>query len=556
MAGLARLADARRLATLPLSCSQRTSSIVHGTTTGDNTMIQMSGAPTGSARAPRVSATRSSCAVASRRTSGTRRYPAPAPIARRRVRLEVAERVDRGRRGRHARSTRTPSGARPDACATFGVTSIAIVFLHSYLNPDHELRARELVLEEYPRRRARLALARGVSRSRPSSSARRPRSSTRTSARRSSAYLTPARGAAARARLRPTSCSLATSAGGVATADAIGAARRRHDRLGPDRRRRRRGARRDATAGLGDVVSVDMGGTSYDVCLIRGGRPELKSDWNWRHRYCIALPMVDIHAIGAGGGSIASVVGGDAPRSGPSRPGSEPGPVVLRAGRHRADGDRRRPRARAARPRRRSGAGGCSSTSVGARRALERAWDASSASTPRSAAAAVVAHRRRAHDRCRPPCALARRRRPAPSRSRARSAGWARCTPPRRPPRSGCGACSSRAPRRASRRWGCVTADHVVDDARTHLARLARGRSRPAQRARRRPRAHARAPSSQRAGVPERAHRARVAPEPRLPGPDVRQRDPAGPHRRSAGHGAPTSRPASRSSTGATRKRA
>ena len=58
---------------------------------------------------------------------------------------------------------------------------------------------------------------------------------------------------------------------------------------------------------MGDVVSVDMGGTSYDVCLIRDGRPELRSDWNWRHRYCIALPMVDIASIGAGGRSIARV---------------------------------------------------------------------------------------------------------------------------------------------------------------------------------------------------------------------------------------------------------
>ena len=45
-----------------------------------------------------------------------------------------------------------------------------------------------------------------------------------------------------------------------------------------------------------------MGGTSYDVCLIRDGRPEVKIDWNWRHRYCIGMPMVDIHAVGAGGG--------------------------------------------------------------------------------------------------------------------------------------------------------------------------------------------------------------------------------------------------------------
>src|SRR5262249_2495654 len=62
------------------------------------------------------------------------------------------------------------------------------------------------------------------------------------------------------------------------------------------------------TAGTGDFVCADMGGTSYDVCLVRGGHPEVKAGWNWHHRYLIGLPMVDVQSIGAGGGSIASVV--------------------------------------------------------------------------------------------------------------------------------------------------------------------------------------------------------------------------------------------------------
>jgi N-methylhydantoinase A len=74
-----------------------------------------------------------------------------------------------------------------------------------------------------------------------------------------------------------------------------------------------------------------MGGTSYDVCLIRDGRPELRSDWNWRHRYCIALPMVDIASIGAGGGSIARVEEGIL-HVGPESAGSQPGPVCYSRG--------------------------------------------------------------------------------------------------------------------------------------------------------------------------------------------------------------------------------
>ena len=90
-------------------------------------------------------------------------------------------------------------------------------------------------------------------------------------------------------------------------------------------------ARAGISAGLGDVVSVDMGGTSYDLCLIRGGRPEVKMDWNWRHRYCIGIPMVDIPSVGAGGGSIAWEEGGIL-HVGPQSAGSEPGPVCYGRG--------------------------------------------------------------------------------------------------------------------------------------------------------------------------------------------------------------------------------
>jgi N-methylhydantoinase A len=86
-----------------------------------------------------------------------------------------------------------------------------------------------------------------------------------------------------------------------------------------------------AAAKVEDFVCGDMGGTSYDVCLIRGGRPEIKAGWNWHHRYVIGLPMVDVHSIGAGGGSIASVVAG-ALQVGPRSAGADPGPVCYGRG--------------------------------------------------------------------------------------------------------------------------------------------------------------------------------------------------------------------------------
>ena len=80
-----------------------------------------------------------------------------------------------------------------------------------------------------------------------------------------------------------------------------------------------------------DFVAIDMGGTSFDICLVRGGRPEIKTDWNWRYRYYIGLPMVDVQSVGAGGGSIARVRQG-ALLVGPESAGSTPGPACYGRG--------------------------------------------------------------------------------------------------------------------------------------------------------------------------------------------------------------------------------
>jgi N-methylhydantoinase A len=83
--------------------------------------------------------------------------------------------------------------------------------------------------------------------------------------------------------------------------------------------------------GIDDFVAVDMGGTSFDLCLVRRGRPEIKTGWNWRYRYYIGLPMVDVQSVGAGGGSIARVRQG-ALLVGPESAGSVPGPVCYGRG--------------------------------------------------------------------------------------------------------------------------------------------------------------------------------------------------------------------------------
>ena len=123
---------------------------------------------------------------------------------------------------------------------------------------------------------------------------------------------------------------VATSAGGIATAEA--AAERAVATIGSGPTGGVSAAAGAAgRADVGDVVSVDMGGTSYDVCLIRNGKPEIKMDWNWFHRYCIGLPMIDIPSVGAGGGSIAWEEGGVL-HVGPQSAQSQPGPVCYGRG--------------------------------------------------------------------------------------------------------------------------------------------------------------------------------------------------------------------------------
>jgi N-methylhydantoinase A len=80
-----------------------------------------------------------------------------------------------------------------------------------------------------------------------------------------------------------------------------------------------------------NVITIDMGGTSSDICLIEGGTPRLTTE-SEIGGYPIKLPMIDINTIGAGGGSIARVDAGGALRVGPESAGADPGPVCYGRG--------------------------------------------------------------------------------------------------------------------------------------------------------------------------------------------------------------------------------
>jgi N-methylhydantoinase A len=90
------------------------------------------------------------------------------------------------------------------------------------------------------------------------------------------------------------------------------------------------GSVRDERA-LDGLVTFDMGGTSSDVSLVRDGRAERTTDTDI-DGIPIRTPMVDIHTIGSGGGSVARVDAGGALRVGPESAGSEPGPACYGKG--------------------------------------------------------------------------------------------------------------------------------------------------------------------------------------------------------------------------------
>ncbi|TMJ98093.1 MAG: hydantoinase/oxoprolinase family protein [Actinobacteria bacterium] len=84
-------------------------------------------------------------------------------------------------------------------------------------------------------------------------------------------------------------------------------------------------------AGIENAISFDMGGTSTDVCLIAGGAPERSSERTVAGQP-VRLPTVDVHTVGAGGGSIAWEDSGGALRVGPQSAGADPGPACYGRG--------------------------------------------------------------------------------------------------------------------------------------------------------------------------------------------------------------------------------
>jgi N-methylhydantoinase A len=208
-----------------------------------------------------------------------------------------------------------------------GVDSIAVCFLHSYADPAHERRARALLLEEHPGGAVSL------------SSEVLPvfREFERSMGTVLNAYVQPLVGryvARLVGELRPRGIraplSIMKSNGGVIGADVVRTQAIHTALSGPAAGVI--GARRvGEAAGFDDLISVDVGGTSADVCLVRGGEAEVTTEGRVG-AWPLHVPMIDIHTIGAGGGSIARVTEDGTLTVGPESAGAQPGPVCYGAG--------------------------------------------------------------------------------------------------------------------------------------------------------------------------------------------------------------------------------
>ena len=85
-------------------------------------------------------------------------------------------------------------------------------------------------------------------------------------------------------------------------------------------------------AGMPDLLTYDMGGTSTDVALVRGAEPAVSNEIEIEYAMPIHVPMIDVRTVGAGGGSIARVNAAGLLEVGPQSAGADPGPICYGRG--------------------------------------------------------------------------------------------------------------------------------------------------------------------------------------------------------------------------------
>ncbi len=208
------------------------------------------------------------------------------------------------------------------------VEAVIVSFLHSYANPAHEQRARDVLREAEPGWQVVIS----------SDIVREYYEFERTSTAVVQGYLQPlvARYAAnvqssLRTRGFETQTLVMQSNGGLVPLRLLADRAANIVRSGPAAGVMA-AARLAAEAGYDHVITGDMGGTSYDVSVVIGGTPRIADSTDLDFRIPLRLPMLDVHTIGAGGGSIAYLDRGGILQVGPRSAGAVPGPVCFGRG--------------------------------------------------------------------------------------------------------------------------------------------------------------------------------------------------------------------------------
>jgi len=298
---------------------------IHGTTIATNALIERKGAPCG------MITTRGFRDVLE---LGRRDRPhlygmtgLQDPLIPRDRRLEVPERMSPGGEVMEPLDEAAVLSAGRMLKAR-GATAVVVCFLHSYANPAHEQRAGELLRsidpgwvvnlssellpQIYEQERFSTATIHTYLQPLVSSYVEALKARLLDAGYRQDVLFVQSSGgimSSATARQRPANLALSGPAAGVMAASYVA-----------------------SVAGFDNVISADMGGTSFDVCLIPGGRPRTSDQTDLGFRMPLRVSMIDIQTIGAGGGSLARVDRGGLLQVGPESAGAVPGPACYGRG--------------------------------------------------------------------------------------------------------------------------------------------------------------------------------------------------------------------------------
>jgi N-methylhydantoinase A len=299
------------------------SHLIHGTTIVTNLIIERKGAKVGLVA---TAGFRDVLEImrATRERPYDLQWKQPAPLVPRHLRVEITERIDA--RGSIVVPLDEDSVRRAlDALLRERVDAVAICLMHAYANTAHEDRVATMVAQLTPQLRVSVS----------SKVCREIREYERASTTVVNAYAMPrvdayiekmdaglpvARGIkymsseggivpSREARRLPMALALSGPAGGVLASLFLG-----------------------ETTGLRDLITIDMGGTSLDIAVIRNGVAQLTNTLYVQWGIPIRTPAIDVKTIGAGGGSIVWIDEGGAIRVGPHSAGAVPGPACYGRG--------------------------------------------------------------------------------------------------------------------------------------------------------------------------------------------------------------------------------